>query len=323
MHNGLPPLDLLVGFEAAARHRSFTRAGAELHRTQSALSRQVQALEASLGVALFERRPRTLVLTDAGEHLHQVVARQLRELRETVSRIGGAGERLLTVTTMVTFAALWLVPRLPEFRRAHPGVDVRISARNEIADLERDRIDVAIRYMPPERAPASALRLFGEDVMPVCAPALLRDRQRRLRRPADLAGQVLLHMDDAPIFNPYLDWTVWLQSMGLADLKPAGGLYFSHYDQMMQAAVEGQGIALGRMPLISRLLRDGRLVAPFAAGGGPTTTRGYYVLTAAGADRPEVRRFVDWLRQEAVQEPPAPTPRRARRRRTRPGGAAG
>ncbi|HUS25288.1 MAG TPA: LysR substrate-binding domain-containing protein, partial [Candidatus Binatia bacterium] len=230
--------------------------------------------------------------------------------RDTVERIAGNRTRMLTVTTMVTFASLWLVPRLAQFRRLHPDIDVRISAANEMLELERDRIDVAIRYIAPERAPRGAVQLFGEQVVPVCAPALVRDRRRPLREPADLVHHVLLHDDPGrgpfPAL-PYLQWDVWLQALGLPELRTAGALHFSHYDQMIQAAANGEGVALGRLPLLSRQIRDGRLVAPFekarAQGRGPVSTRAYFVLTSPGAAaRPELKHFMEWLLAEAGQD---------------------
>jgi LysR family glycine cleavage system transcriptional activator len=314
------PLDLLRGFEAAARHLSFTKAASELFLTQSAISRQVQALETALGVPLFQRRHRALLLTDEGQLLQQTAARLLRDWRDAVERIAGAPARLLSVTTMVSLASLWLVPRLAQFRRLHPEIDVRIAANNEMLDLERDRIDVAIRYAAPDRVPASAIQLFGEEVVPVCAPALTRDRARPLREPADLAHHVLLHDDPTtgPLpALPYLQWDVWLEAMGLRELKPAGALTFSHYDQMIQACANGEGVALGRLPLLSHQIRDGRLVAPFERsrerGRGTVSTRSYYVLIAPGArSRPDVQHFVEWLQAEARQDVSAtagPAPR--------------
>ena len=310
MKRDLPPLDLLRGFEAAARHLSFTRAAAELFLTQSAVSRQVQALEQALGLPLFQRRHRALLLTDEGQILQQAVSRILRELRDTVETIAGTAGGMITVTTMVTFASLWLVPRLARFRQVHPEIDVRIAANNEVLDLERDRIDVAIRYAAPDRVPAGATQLFGEEVVPVCAPRLLRDRARPLREPADLARHILLHDDPGgsrfpPL--PYLQWDVWLQAMGLPELQAAGSLHFSHYDQLIQAAANGEGVALGRLPLLSRQILDGGLVMPFekarGRGRGTVSTRGYFMLAMAGAAaRPEVKHFMDWMMAEARQE---------------------
>jgi LysR family glycine cleavage system transcriptional activator len=311
----LPPLDLLRGFEAAARHLSFTKAAAELFLTQSAISRQVQGLEEALGVPLFQRRHRALLLTDAGQVLQQTVARQLKELRDTVARISEEPVRMLTVTTLVTFASLWLIPRLAHFRRLYPGIDVRIAANNDILDLERDRIDVAIRYVAPERAPPGSVKLFGEEVVPMCAPALLKDKTRPLREPADLVHHVLLHDDpeNARFAAQYLQWDIWLQAMGLPDLTPAGSVRFSHYDQMIQAALDGEGVALGRLPLMSKQIKEGRLVTPFekarGRGRGTVSTRAYFLVTSPGAAaRPEVKAFLDWLLEEAKQDSSARAP---------------
>jgi LysR family glycine cleavage system transcriptional activator len=311
----LPPLDLLRGFEAAARHLSFTKAAEELFLTQSAISRQVQGLEDALGVPLFQRRHRALLLTDAGQVLQQTVARHLKELRDTVARISEEPVRMLTVTTLVTFASLWLIPRLAHFRRLYPGIDVRIAANNDILDLERDRIDVAIRYVAPERAPPAGVKLFGEEVVPMCAPALLKDKARPLREPADLIHHVLLHDDpeNARFAAQYLQWDIWLQAMGLPDLAPAGSVRFSHYDQMIQAALDGEGVALGRLPLMSKQIKEGRLVTPFekarGRGRGTVSTRAYFLVTPPGAAaRPEVKAFLDWLLEEAKQDASARAP---------------
>ena len=299
----LPSLDLLRGFEAAARQLSFTRAGAELHVTQSAVSRQIKSLEDHLGIKLFTRLNRALKLTAEGEALHrtaQSVMRQIEDATASIMRRDDNG--LLTVTTTVSFAALWLVPRLARFRKVQPGVDVRLAAANELSNLERDRIDVAIRFCEPRAAPAGAVSLTGEEVFPVCSPALMRDRTRPLKKPADLARHVLLHYDDPAGQWPWLNWVQWLDAFALAQLKSAGTARYSHYDQMIQAAIEGEGVALGRTPLIKRLLKSGALVAPFQ--GRVAGTREYFIIVAAHSSaRPPVRQFVAWLQKEIRREP--------------------
>ncbi len=303
MHNhprDLPSLDLLKGFEAAARTLSFTRVAAELFVTQSAISRQVKTLEDQLGVALFRRRHRELRLTDAGQTLYKTTGEVLRMLREATLRLGRPSQGVLTVTTMVSFASLWLVPRLNDFRRLHPQIEVRISAANEFKDLEREGIDVAIRYCAPRAAGRGAERLFGERVFPVCAPALLAGRE--LGSPRDLARMVLLHYEDSPRTLPWLSWDVWLDLVGASDVKPAGALRFSHYDQVIQAALGGQGVALGRSPLVARWLRDGKLVQPFGKRypSSPAESRAYFIVLAEGAQtRAEVAAFSGWLREQA------------------------
>ncbi len=294
----LASLDLLKGFEAAARHLSFTRAAAELCVTQSAVSRQIKALEDQLGVALFQRRNRALLLTDAGQILFRAASEMLRLLAEATERLTQETPgRMLTVTTTVSFASLWLVPRLVNFRRQHPDIDVRIAANNEMVDLRRQRIDLAIRFCEPKAAPAGALPLAREEVFPVCSPALLRDRARLLRRPQDLARHVLLHLDDAASSWPWFNWAEWLQAMGVPELKPAGALRFSHYDQLIRAAIDGEGIALGRNPLVTEPLRRKQLVAPFDRKA--VSSREYYILVAPeSASRKAVADFMAWLMDE-------------------------
>ena len=299
MNSRLPSLDLLRGFEAAARHLSFTKAAQELHVTQSAVSRQIKTLEQQLGVALFRRLNRALLLTEEGQSLSRAVTTALAGIGQAVTRLSTlADDQPITVTSTVAFASLWLVPRLARFRAAHPGIDVRLAASNEMADLERDRIDLAIRFCELKNAPPGALPLISEEVFPVVSPQLMRDRKRPLKTPADLRHHVLLHLDDPLGERPWQTWREWLVALKVPDLKPAGALIFSHYDQLVRAAVEAEGVALGRMPLLERFLQRGELVAPFR--DRVTVTRKYFVIAAAGARRHQrVRQFVDWLLAEA------------------------
>src|SRR5437867_8617225 len=295
----LPSLDLLKGFDAAARHLSFTRAGEELFLTQSALSRQIQTLEEQLGVPLFERRHRQLLLTEAGQVLQSTARAILDELAQAVARIRrDEAHSPLTVSTAIPFAALWLLPRLPRFRERHPNIEVYISAENRIQDLDRERIDLAVRYCPESMAPPGAHRLFGERLQPVCSPALAADRTRPLRQPEDLVRHVLLHVDDDRGRFPWLNWSQWFAAVGAGDLTPAGSLRFNQYDLLIQAAIDGQGVALGRSPLVDRLLAQGKLVAPFR--NKHATSRAYFIVRATHASkRLETQAFVDWLIAEA------------------------
>ena len=182
--NVIPSLDLLQGFEAAARHLSFTKAGEELFLTQSAVSRQIKELEDQLGVPLFHRRHRALALTDAGQQFYAAAAQVLTTMRTATSRLKAqSGRRPLSVTTTNSFAALWLIPRLAGFTRTHPGVDVRIMAETRVQDLDRDGLDLAIRHGPASLAGPNAVRLFGERVFPVCVccPCAARSSSRKTR----------------------------------------------------------------------------------------------------------------------------------------------
>ena len=311
----LPSLDFLKGFEAAGRLLSFTRAAEETFVTQSALSRQVQALEAALGVPLFARKHRSLALTPAGVAFHREVTAALGTLATAADAARGVGHAPgLTVSTTVSFASLWVIPRLANFRARHPEVEVYVSADDRLIDLGRGEVDLAVRYLSDSRVPDGAVRLFGERMMPVVSPRLVRRGGTPLTAPADLARHVLLHLDDPEGRTPWLEWGIWLAANGQPGLKPAGSLRFKLYDQLIQAAVGGQGVALGRIPLIAGHLRDGRLTAPFPKRYD--SARGYYAVVAPHAtERADVAGFVKWLSDEAEHElgqSAAPPPKRRR-----------
>jgi len=275
----LPPLDLIQAFEAAARTLSFTKAGQELHLTQSAVSRQMRALEENLGVRLFERRHRALTLTSEGRALQRAADRLLQGLQEATDAMrAGAAHPHLCVTTTGGFASLWLIPRLRGFTALHPDVDVRISATYKPVNLERDLVDVAVRYGREEDAPLGAVRLFGEELYPVCSPALQRQGVNPLLRLDDLRHHALLHMADANGFDSY--------------------------EQMIQAALSGQGVAMGIDRLVRQLLDEGRLVAPFSKS--LIGARAYFVIRSSlTGRRAHVQAFVDWLIAEARAVIPA------------------
>jgi len=301
----LPSLDFLRGFEAAGRRLSFTLAAQELFLTQSALSRQIKALEDALGVALFERRHRALALTPLGAAFHRDVTDVLESIAAAAERARGTTRAPgLTLSTTVSFASLWVIPRLATFRERHPDVEVYVSADDRVVDLARGDVDVAVRYLPEAAVPEGAVRLFGERMTPVASPNVAAGA-RPLRTPADLTRHVLLHLDDPEGRTPWLDWRSWLTSNGAPGLKPAGTLRFSLYDQVVQAAVGGQGVALGRLPMIAEHLRDGRLVAPFARKYD--SARGYFALVAPrAAEREDALAFVRWLAEEAARESRTP-----------------
>lgn len=312
----LPPLDLLAAFEAAARHLSFTKAAAERFVTQSAISRQMRALEDELGTALFRRQHRALALTAEGSRLFAVCTAVLAQLRSTVRELRAPSQReVLALTTTPGLASFWLIPRLPGFTRAHPGIDVRLDATFEMRELAREGFDLAIRYARPEKVAGQAL--FGEKVLLVCSPKLLRHLP--LATPQDLAAHTLLQMEPSVSGGMPVEWEPWLQAMGLAQLEPAARLSMSGYNEVVAAALAGQGVALGRRPLVDELLREGRLVAPLPKT--IATPRSYIlVVDPAARARPAVRALEAWLLQQAAEERATtlrPPPRNAARRPTR------
>lgn len=289
-------LDLLRQFHAAARHLSFTRAAQELNLTQSAVSRAVRTLEEQLGCALFHRVNRALQLTRAGQQIFAACDDALRSLDVAVRAVTGS-TRTLSVTTTVALASTWLVPRLPRFTQSHSEFDMRIVASNDRLDLDREQIDVAIRYVPPEEGPRSGDKLFDYHQFPVCAPALLRDAQRPLRSPADLARHVLLDFETRLYARPWSDWERWRGACGLLDAGCAGLLRFSHYDQIVEAAIKGSGVMIGKRPHLTDHLRAGTLVAPFGTAA-VAQVGGFYIEVARAAERAPVELFLAWLRAQ-------------------------
>jgi LysR family glycine cleavage system transcriptional activator len=309
-HYDLPPMDQLEAFDASARHLSFTKAAEELSLTQSAVSRQIAALEAHYALPLFRRLHRALRLTDDGQRLYLAVSGVLAQLHLVGTELKRErGLKTVVVTTTPGFAGLWLIPRLVGFLEKRPDVDVRISATYDLVSLNRDGVDLAIRYTDAEHAGPAAQRLFGEVVFPVCSPKLVNDATHPLKRPQDLRWHALLQKDSDAV-DSLQHWSMWLRATNLDELKPVRTLRFSMYDQLIQAAVNGQGVALGRSPLVDDLLRQGKLVIPFEAACA--SPRGYYLLQASAAARkPEVQEFVAWLRGEIEREaaPAASSPR--------------
>jgi DNA-binding transcriptional LysR family regulator len=294
----LPPLELLTAFEAAARHLSFTKAAAERFRTQSAISRQIKALEDDLGAALFHRRHRALELTDDGRQLADATRAALADLRRTVARIRSPRRRdVIALTTTPGLASLWLIPRLADFLRAHPDVDVRIDTSLARRDLDADGFDCALRYAIVGATEGTPL--FREATLPVCSPRLAKSRARPLKTPADLRHHTLLQVEVPPGASVPLEWQPWLLAVGLGDLEPAAMLSFSSYDSAIAAALAGQGVALGRRPLVDELLRARKLVAPFRSDP-IASERAYFLVIAPGArNRPAMQALEQWLIAQA------------------------
>lgn len=294
----LPRLDLLRSFDAAARSLSFTQAAQELFLTQSAVSRQIQQMEAGLGVALFERRHRALELTEAGRVMQRAVADSLERLRDATRLVRAHSTmRTVAITTTPGFASLWLIPRLARFTAKHPEVDVRISATLDVQDLQRNQLDLAVRFCAIKDGVGAAL--FEETVLPVCSPQLLANRANPLKSPADLAHHTLLAIDTPRGMALTEDWEPWIRVMGLAEIRAKNTVRFTQYTDVIAAAVAGQGVAIGRFPLLDALLKNRSLVAPFK--GAAASQRGYFLaLSPLAANNADAQDFAAWLRAEAA-----------------------
>ncbi|MCP3386737.1 MULTISPECIES: transcriptional regulator GcvA [unclassified Bradyrhizobium] len=287
----LPSLNGLRAFEAAARHLSFTLAASELNVTQTAISHQIRRLEEELGIRLFIRQNRALALTaEARDYLPGVRA-AFNDLRLATDRLlRKDDDKVLTVSTLASLAAKWLLPRLTDFQEAHPGIDVRITTSTSLVDFQRDDVDAAIRYGRGQWPGLRADWLMADELFPVCSPSLLRG-DKPLRRPEDLRGYPLLHTSNANSD----DWRLWLTAAGLpADIAKQPGITFDMIFMTIQAAIDGIGVAMGRTSYVSDDIAKGRLVVPFKIA--LPADAGFYLVSPEGRrEAPKLAAFRQWM----------------------------
>ncbi len=301
----LPPLNAVRAFEAAARHESFHAAADELAVTPGAVAQHVKSLEAWLRLPLFRRLPsRGVVLTQAGQRYAATLSGILDELADATRRLMAQDNaHVLTVSTIHSFAAQWLIPRLASFRAAEPGLDVRVVASNGLTDFAREEVDLAIRYGRGGYPGLHTELLMEESFFPVCSPALTRDGPHPLREPPDLAHHTLLHEDAGDFIPGTVGWPEWLAIAGLRGIDPRRGPRFTHTFLALQAAAGGQGVAMATSVLIGDDLANGRLVRPFGPDV-PSPYNYYLVCPPAAAELPKVQAFARWIRglAEATQK---------------------
>jgi LysR family glycine cleavage system transcriptional activator len=296
----------LRAFEAVARLLSFRAAAEELSLTQSAISRQIQALEEEIGCTLFLRGTRKVELSGEGAVLLPAAVAVLSRLDQTVRQIRRArGRRVVNVTTFASFASLWLIPRLCDFQKHHPDIDIRVSAGDGLADMEDGEHDLALRYIAGAMLTAPAELMFEETVSPVVSPwyaeSTRNGRLPALRRPGDLSAHALTEEDDARPSAEFLSWRHWLTHQQEPDLQPLRWMYFNFTYQQIQAALAGQGVVLARLPMVHEHLQRAELVEPFGSAGRLTSPYAYWLVpAAAAATRPEVQAFSDWVREQAA-----------------------
>lgn len=291
MPDSLPPLSALRAFETAARHMSFKAAAEDLHVTPGAISQQIKLLEDRIGAPLFVRQTRRIELTEAGRSLLVPTQQAFRLIADAVARVRGAdNSRILTVSLLPSFAALWFVPRLGRFRARHPEIDVRISATPRLADISRDEVDVVIRYGLGDYPGLHVDPLLADDLFPVCSPKLLAGPMP-LTQPADLVHHTLLHDELRQ------DWQLWMRAAGVEGLDVSHGPSFSLWELAFQAAIAGQGVALGRSTLVHDYLASGKLVKPFRVSSH--SRFGYYlVCLPERAHEPKIAALRAWLKDE-------------------------
>lgn len=290
MTTRLPSLNGLRAFEAAARHLSFTQAATELNVTQTAISHQIRRLEEELGITLFVRQNRTLALTPAARDYLPGIRAAFQDLRQATERLlRKDNERVLTVSTLASFAAKWLLPRLASFQEAHPGIDVRITTSTELVNFQKDNVDAAIRYGRGQWPGLHAVWLLADELFPVCSPALLKG-ERPLKRPEDLAHHTLLYTSLTSE-----DWRLWLTAAGLPiETIAHRGLTFDMSFMTIQAAIDGLGVAIGQTSYVQDDIEKGRLVVPFDMAM-PADAGFYLVSPEATANAPNLAAFRKWL----------------------------
>ncbi len=299
MSRKLPPLNSLRAFEAAGRHLSFTKAADELHVTPAAISHQIKSLEDNLGIQLFKRIPRGLLLTDAGQITLPRLSQSFDGLAEAIDSLRGLEDSgVLTVSLMPSLAAKRLMPALPRFQDRHPDIDLHVSATTRSVDFARDNVDAAIRYGFGDWPGLHVELLCTDELYPVCSPALL-EGENPLNTPNNLRHHTLLHdlFWQTNFVGQFPEWRDWLKEAGIEDIDPERGLALTPSNMVYQAAIAGQGVALGRSVLVEQDVAEGRLVRPF----GPTIRLDfayYLVCPQATARRPKLAAFRDWIMEE-------------------------
>ncbi len=295
----LPPLQSLVFFEAAVRHLSFTAAAQELGTSQPAVSQRISLLEEDLGTPLFKRAHRGVSLTPEGLQLVTAVRESLSGIGDVAAKIRARRERqVLTVATDFGFATYWLMPRLAALRELVPELDVRIVTSQNQFDIRGESVDMAIAFGDGQWPGCSASHLLPEIVVPVCSPAFYRD-QNLGGRAADLSALPLLHLESTEP-QRWLRWDGWFAAHGLRSAGTGHDLTLNNYPLVIQAAVAGQGVALGWAPLVDELIRQGQLVAAFPQP--QRTARGYFLVEPnSRRNNAALHRFRSWMVQECAQ----------------------
>jgi LysR family glycine cleavage system transcriptional activator len=288
MRDVLPPIAFLLAFSRAAETLSFKEAAAELNLSPSALSRQIQSLEAHLGVALFRRLNPGLEITAEGARYLESVQRVLRELRKAQEGFAVPGSGPLRVSALESFTESWLIPHLADFERAHPGIELQVEATLRYADFERDPVDVAIRFGTGPWADLHSEPIVDMAYFPVCSPALLQG-DTPLLEPAGLASQTIIHVSQTPDA-----WREWLRQAGLAGLEPKRTVTYDHLSIALSAAEAGHGVALSSHFLCERRLATGRLCMPFDLRVRSESTY-HLVCRPEGLEDPRITALRDWL----------------------------
>lgn len=295
----LPPLNSLRAFEATARHLSFSKAAEELNVTPGAISQQIRTLEEFLDIKLFKRLNRVIILTDAGQLFLPLLTEGFANITEAVELVRKRQDDVpLTITAPPSFISKWLIPRLAGFHSLYPDIDVRIDASNRLVDFVREDIDVGIRFGTDEFSELNSVYLFCFDLIPVCSPELVKQGQG-LNRPQDLAHYTLLHSEYDDIDSSWPDWGMWLATAGVDNIDASRGIFFNQSEMIMDAALEGQGVALVASVMAAGEIAAGRLIQPFETRL-PVRLSYSIVTTEQKARNSKVTAFREWVLAESA-----------------------
>ncbi|SHH64895.1 transcriptional regulator GcvA [Pollutimonas bauzanensis] len=300
MARQIPPLNPLRAFEVAARLLSFTKAGEELFVTPSAVSHQIKVLEDSLGVALFIRQAKSLVLTSAGQAYLPEVQRAFKQIAAATQRLHTHHLSVLKINTPPTFAVKWLIPRMARFMAANPTIDLKVSTSAQIVDFSREDLDLAIHYGRGVYPGMHTEQCLSVEVFPVCSPALMQG-PHPLHHPEDLKFHTLLHDDSTYTDASNPDWAMWLKHVGATDIDATRGPSFWPSHLVINAALDGLGVALAKKNWVTNELAQGKLIRPFEAS--IPVEFGYFIAyPEERGDDPRISTFVNWVRSEVAHD---------------------
>ena len=295
----LPPLNSLRAFEAVGRYLSFSKAADELNVTPGAISQQVRGLEDFLEIKLFKRRNRSIVLTDSGQVFLPLLSDGFAGISAAVDSVRRSqGDEPLTISAAPSFTAKWLIPRLCKFQALHPEIDVRIDASSRLVDFAREDIDVGIRFGTGEVEGLDSIYLFSYDLIPVCSPDLMHEG-KAVHDLSDIRHHTLLHSQDTDFDPSFPDWAMWLATAGVDDVDASRGMFFSQGEMVIEAAIEGQGIALGASVMVAGAIESGRLVQPFETRL-PVRLSFHLITTRQKWGNPKISAFRQWILDESV-----------------------
>jgi len=295
----LPPLNSLRAFEAVGRYLSFSKAADELNVTPGAISQQVRGLEDFLEIKLFKRRNRSIVLTDSGQVFLPLLSDGFAGISAAVDSVRRSqGDDPLTISAAPSFTAKWLIPRLCKFQALHPEIDVRIDASSRLVDFAREDIDVGIRFGTGEIEGLDSNYLFSFDLIPVCSPDLMHEG-KAVHDLSDIRHHTLLHSQDTDFDPSFPDWAMWLATAGVDDVDASRGMFFSQGEMVIEAAIEGQGIALCASVMVAGAIESGRLVQPFETRL-PVRLSFHLITTRQKWSNPKISAFRQWILDESA-----------------------